>query len=111
MLSVVLPIIGILGLWLFSGQKVNATPATSVYVGQKELNSLNNYTADGTTAISDPGEGHRDTGYALFDASTGTLTLHNFTTDQTAFDNMADADNTGCIYCEADLIINLEDQL
>lgn len=108
MLSLVLPIIGILGLWLFSGQKVNATPTTLAYVGQKELNSLNNYTADGTTAIPDPGEGHRDAGYALFDASTGTLTLHNFTTDQTAFDNKVNADYTGCIYCEDDLIINLE---
>ena len=108
MLSVVLPVIGILGLWMLPVQKVNATPATSVYVGQKELDSTNNYTADGTNAIPDPGKGHRDTGYALFDANTGTLTLNNFTTDQTSDDNNTHADETGCIYCTDDLIINLE---
>ena len=77
---------------MFSSQKVSAEPATSVYVGQKELTSSNNYTADGTNALLDLGEGNRANGYALFDAATGTLTLHNFITDQTCKDNNTSED-------------------
>ena len=85
MLSVVLPIIGILGLWMASGQNVNAVTATEVNVGSATLNSTNNYTADGTTAIPDPGDGHRATGYALFDANSGTLTLNRFSTSNISY--------------------------
>ena len=81
----VLPIIGILGLWMASGQNVNAVTATEVNVGSATLNSTNNYTADGTTAIPDPGDGHRATGYALFDANSGTLTLNRFSTSNISY--------------------------
>ena len=78
MLSVVLPIIGILGLWLFSGQKVNADNPTSIKVGNAVLSSDKPYTVDGSSAAIDPGEGNRAYGYALFDAGSDTLTLHNY---------------------------------
>ena len=98
MLSVVLPIIGILGLWLVSGQKVNATPGSKVTVVSAILDSTNNYTADGTSATPDPGDGHRATGYALFDAANGILTLHNL--DITIVKNYG-------IYCQNDLNVIL----
>ena len=100
MLSVVLPIIGILGLWLFSGQKVNATPATAVYVLEKKLDSTKNYTVDGMTAVPDPGEGNRAAGYALFDAANGILTLHNL--------DITLVDTWDGIQCDDDLKIVLE---
>ena len=80
MLSVVLPIIGILGLWLFPAQEVNAETTTHVHVGSATLNSTNNYTTDGVSAIPDPGDGNRATGYALFDAVSSTLKLQKFST-------------------------------
>jgi hypothetical protein len=77
MLSVVLPIIGILGLCLLPAKKVNANTST-VQVGTATLSSDHPYTVDGSTAASDPGEGSRGKHYALFDAANGTLTLYYF---------------------------------
>ena len=71
-----LSMLGMVILCMLPGKKVLAyTP--KVEVGSADL-VTNPYTEDGLSAGSDPGEGSRADGYALFDAGSNTLTLHDF---------------------------------
>lgn len=79
----------------------------SVWVGEVELTSTTPYTTDGTTAATaDPGVGNRAASYALFNSTTGTLTLHDFTYSGEGHTN--DSESKAAIYADGALAIVLE---
>ena len=78
-------------------------PATSVWVGEVELTSTNPYTTNGKTAVATPDS--LGTSYALFNSTTATLTLHNFTYSG---EGQTVSSAQAAIYADGDLNIVLE---